>query len=79
MVASTRSRPTALGLSILRLAKTYGEDRLNAACSRALRYHTVNWKSINSILKLDQQPAAERVQAFLPVSHDNVRGPGYYH
>lgn len=68
-------------LGILRLAKTYGEERLNAACSRALRYNTVNWKSINSILKLglDQQPAAERVQACLPFSHDNVRGPGYYH
>lgn len=36
--------------NILRLAKTYGGERLEAACARALRFNTVSYRSIKSIL-----------------------------
>lgn len=69
---------TALG--VLRLAKTYGNERLEAACDRAFRIHAVTWRSIDSILKnnLDRKPRVA-AQATLPLDHANLRGPEYYH
>jgi transposase len=68
-------------LGILRLGKTHGEARLEAACARALRIGAVSYKSIASILKykLDAQPLPEAPQETLPLVHDNLRGPNYYH
>lgn len=68
-------------LGILRLGKRYGEARLEAACVRALRIGAASFKSVESILKhkLDLQPLADETQSTLPLAHDNVRGPGYYH
>lgn len=68
-------------LGILRLAKSYGDDRLEAACLRALRVGAASYKSIESILKhgLDRQPLPEPASSQLPLEHDNVRGPKYYH
>jgi hypothetical protein len=65
----------------LRLAKSYGEQRLNAACARALILGTHRYKSIESILKkgLDQQPLNQANEPQLPDDHGNLRGPGYYH
>lgn len=44
-------------LGILRLAKGYGQQRLEAACQRALAIGAHNYKSVKSILKngLDRQ------------------------
>ena len=68
-------------LGILRLGKTYGDDRLEAACQRALTLGSHSYKSIESILRhgLDRQPLAEQTEAALPDDHDNIRGPSYYH
>ena len=68
-------------LSVLRLGKTYGNDRLEAACQRALTLGSHSYKSIESILRhgLDRQPLAEQTEAALPDDHDNIRGPSYYH
>ena len=68
-------------LGILRLGKTYGNDRLEAACQRALTLGSHSYKSIESILRhgLDRQPLAEQTEAELPEDHDNIRGPSYYH
>ena len=68
-------------LGILRLAKTYGDLRLEAACARALILGTDRYKSIASILNhgLDQQPPSTQHELELPTDHDNLRGPGYYH
>ena len=68
-------------LGILRLGKSYGEARLEAACLRALRIGAASYKSIASILKhgLDQQPLPKSAQTALPLDHDNVRGAKYYH
>lgn len=67
-------------LGVLRLAKTYGTERLNAACTRALAINGVSFRSIDSILKkgldrLNMTPPA--TPAPLP-PHANVRGPEYY-
>jgi transposase len=80
-----RSRPHPqqgyrAALGILRLAKTYSPDRLEAACGRACRLQAITYRSIDSILKngLDRQPR-KTAQATLPLDHANVRGPDYYH
>ena len=68
-------------LGILRLGNTYGNDRLNAACRRALTLGSHSYKSIESILRhgLDRQPLAEQTESELPADHDNIRGSTYYH
>jgi len=68
-------------LGILRLGKTYGDVRLEAACRRALILGSHSYKSIESILKhrLDDKPLAEQQELALPEDHDNIRGPSYYH
>jgi transposase len=68
-------------LGILRLEKTYGPDRLEAACQRALLLGTLRYKSVESILKhgLDQQSSTPEVESPVPDDHDNIRGPSYYH
>lgn len=70
-------------LGIMGLGKSYGQGRLEAACSRALALGTTSYKSIQSILKtgLDSQPLPAQAdrQLELSIDHDNIRGPGYYH
>lgn len=68
-------------LGILRLGKSYGDDRLEAACRRALTLGAHSFKSIESILMhaLDNKPAPEPCELALPTDHDNIRGPSYYH
>lgn len=68
-------------LGVLRLAKSFGDDRLEAACARALNLNAASYRSIHSILKngLDRQRQASATQASLPLEHANVRGPEYFH
>jgi transposase len=68
-------------LGILRLGKRYGDDRLEAACARALAAGARRYRHIESILKnnLDKVPLAEVTdENNAPVMHENVRGPNYY-
>ena len=70
-------------LGLLRLGeKTYGQQRLEAACVRALAIGASSYKSVQSILKngLDHQPLPEEpAQAPTPIlGHENVRGSEYY-
>jgi transposase len=62
------------------LAAQYGSQRLEAACTRALRYKLFRLDNVRSILatRLDQQPLPQLVAPAEPVTHDNVRGPAYY-
>lgn len=66
-------------LGILRLGKSAGETRLEAACRRALHHATCSYRSIDSILKnrLDEQPMEQDLPLASPV-HENVRGGQYY-
>ena len=68
-------------LGILRLAKTYSDARLEAACARALLLGTHRYKSIESILKhgLDSKVFEVAEESVLPQRHENVRGSDYYH
>jgi hypothetical protein len=73
--------PGGLPVGILRLAKGYGSDRLEAACERALAIGAHSYTSLASILKngLDRQaPKEPRDTSPLP-AHPNLRGAGYYH
>jgi transposase len=67
-------------LGLMRLGKEYGDDRLEAACGRALATGAVGFKSIESMLKggRDKQPLAPKSPEHPPVEHDNIRGPEYY-
>jgi transposase len=81
-IMSSRDHPE-LGfrscLGILRLSKTHGEGRLEAACTRALSCGARSYKSVKSILdrRLDQVPICQDTPSPAPL-HDNVRGAAYY-
>jgi transposase len=69
-------------LGILRLGKSYGNDRLEKASIRALHIGALRYQQIESILKngLDSQPLPAEIETpFLPPAHENVRGAEYYH
>ena len=70
-------------LGIMRLARGYGAQRLEAACRRALALEVCTYKSIKSILqtKMDEQPLPDRDENTSPVitQHTNIRGKTYYH
>ena len=62
------------------LVDSYGAPRVEAACTRALKFNTCSFRSVRSILKsgLDRQNgAADATQASLPF-HGNIRGGEYY-
>ena len=68
-------------LGLMRLARQYGDERLEAACARAQSIRAPNYRSVKSILEcgLDRQDSRLLGGATAPMpSHDNVRGPGYY-
>ena len=68
-------------LGILRLGKAHGEDRLEAACQRALSLGACSYKSLESILRqgLERLPLPQQHLPLLPDNHENLRGPRYYH
>jgi transposase len=61
-------------LGIVRLAEKYGEDRLEAACKRALAYQAVSYKSVRSILEKGLDRVVEIPANHEPIEHDNIRG-----
>jgi transposase len=73
-------------LGLLRLGKTYGSERLEAACGRALAIGARSYQSVKSILKtgLDRQALPDRKaqqtdQQQNIADHENIRGSDYYH
>jgi transposase len=68
-------------LGIIGLARRYGNDRVGAACARALAVRAISYTSVKSILaeNLDRLPLPEPAPTLLaPPEHDNLRGAGYY-
>lgn len=67
-------------LGIMRLGKSYGENRLESACERALNIGAYSYKSVESILKnnLDQQPLPVEQVSALNLTHEYVRGKEYF-
>lgn len=70
-------------LGILRLGGRYGEERLEAACNRALHFGVNQYKGLESMLKngCDKLPLVEpdQTQPASPLHHENIRGSHYYH
>jgi transposase len=69
-------------LGSLRLQRSYGRDRVEAACARGLEIGARSYGSVQSILQhgLDRQPAAAPSRAGeLPLVHPNIRSSRYYH
>lgn len=67
-------------LGILRLGKQYGNDRLEAACARALASPIINYTTIANILKYNldkQQTLFDKTVTAIP-EHNQVRGPSAY-
>ena len=67
-------------LGILRLAKTYSAERLEAASERALLLQACSYRSLKSILRrsLDRQITLETPSEKPGPQHDNIRGGAYY-
>ena len=67
-------------LGIIRLVKSFGRDRVNAACARALEIGARTYGSVRSILDnhLDRTPASAAATSHEPIHHPNIRGPRYY-
>lgn len=68
-------------LGILRLARRYGDERLEAACIRASRARARSYRHVESILKhgLDRVALVDGEPVRSPITHENVRGRDYYH
>lgn len=66
-------------LSLLALHKTYGEERLEAACRKALLMDRPHRETILNLLKnnKEQEPQAQPCEE-LPLQHTNIRGDGYF-
>ncbi len=67
-------------LGLMALAKRYGNERLGAACQRALASGAISYTSVKSILaqNLDRAPLPVASAAPAPAEHENLRGAGYY-
>ena len=68
-------------IGILRLARSHGEERLEAACERALEIGAQSYSSLASILKnnLDRRKTASEPTAATPtIEHGNIRGSQYF-
>jgi transposase len=68
-------------IGILKLGKRFGNDRLEAACNRALLTGACSYTSIKSILShgLDRRPVpAAEPASQLRIVHQNIRGANYF-
>jgi transposase len=68
-------------LGLLRLSRRYGNDRLEAACKRAMSAGARSYRHVESILKhgLDRLEVNTPVLSpATPIFHENVRGSAYY-
>lgn len=68
-------------LGVLGLRDKYSNERIEAACERAVEYRSFSRRSIEAILKNNRdklKDSADPAQGSLPL-HENIRGAGYYH
>jgi transposase len=69
-------------LGILRLGNRYGNERLEAACARAVAVRARSYRHVESMLKsgLDRlsAPEPEAPTTGTSAAHENIRGGGYY-
>ncbi len=67
-------------LGLMRLARAYPAERMEAACRRALDIGALGYGSVKSILAsgLDKTGEEEQRDLLLPADHAHIRGPDYY-
>jgi len=67
-------------LGVISLSRKYGPERVEAACTRAVRLKIYRYQSVKSILAagLDRQPLPQLVAPGPPLEHSNIRGAEYY-
>ena len=66
-------------LGILRLAKRYNANRLEAACARALAAGARSYRHVDAILRRGLDRAPDTLAAPAVLDHENLRGRDYYH
>jgi hypothetical protein len=63
----------------MRLGRAHGADRLEAACQRAERLRSYRFRTVEHILKHQQDRLPLDESPVRPaVTHENVRGAAYY-
>ena len=67
-------------IGILNFAPKVGNERLNNACCRALKYNAVTYIKIKNILEkgLDKQSGQQSLFSTPTIAHENIRGANYY-
>ena len=66
-------------LGVLRLGEKYGNDRLEAACRRALSGYKVTYTVIKNILERNLDKVPSQADLFIPIpDHENIRGAASY-
>ena len=67
-------------LGLKSLGRKFGEDRLGAACARALAIRSISYSSVKSILTegLDRLALPGAEEAPPPLDHENLRGAAYW-
>lgn len=67
-------------LGLMKLARTYSRERLEAACHRSLKIRALSYRSVKSILVsgVDRLPLQPSLPLRLPTQHPHLRGPDYY-
>jgi transposase len=68
-------------LGIIRLGRTHGGDRLEAACRRAEQLGAFTYRTVKNVLSsgADRLPLDEEESLFATPEHPNIRGATYYH
>jgi transposase len=66
-------------LGLMRLGARYGNERLEAACERALAFDLVSYRGVRNILEAGMDRLKEEKASGRPEKpHANLRGPRYY-
>lgn len=65
-------------LGILSFAPKFGNDRLIAACQRALDYGIYNYRTIKKILESGLEKQDDSIESIKMPEHENIRGKDYY-
>ena len=63
------------GMGVIQQTKVFGNERVNAACRRAIHFRSVTYKTVETILKqgLDKQPFDAQKTPPKPLQHSNLR------
>lgn len=64
---------------ILRLAQDFSPERLADACTHALALKAYSYQSVRQLIISREHLAESGASRQLPLVHDNVRGPEYFH